>query len=121
MGRRTGLGGGVPTLQAPKLEARPPERTAGHSEPWEAAPERPELFLLVNALPGSKAESQESVLTARVCRWQSREADATLDGHSRITRVLGKDEEDGELAGGIPGTEEPSGLPSMGSHRVGHD
>ena len=21
----------------------------------------------------------------------------------------------------IPGTEEPSGLPSMGSHRVGHD
>ena len=25
------------------------------------------------------------------------------------------------LAWGIPGTEEPSGLPSMGSHRVGHD
>ena len=24
------------------------------------------------------------------------------------------------LAWGIPGTEEPSGLPSMGSHRVGH-
>ena len=25
------------------------------------------------------------------------------------------------LAWRIPGTEEPSGLPSMGSHRVGHD
>ena len=25
------------------------------------------------------------------------------------------------LARRIPGTEEPSGLPSMGSHRVGHD
>ena len=25
------------------------------------------------------------------------------------------------LAWKIPGTEEPSGLPSMGSHRVGHD
>ena len=25
------------------------------------------------------------------------------------------------LAGRIPGTEEPGGLPSMGSHRVGHD
>ena len=26
-----------------------------------------------------------------------------------------------DLAWRIPGTEEPSGLPSMGSHRVGHD
>ena len=25
------------------------------------------------------------------------------------------------LAWGIPGTGEPAGLPSMGSHRVGHD
>ena len=25
------------------------------------------------------------------------------------------------LAWGIPGTGEPGGLPSMGSHRVGHD
>ena len=25
------------------------------------------------------------------------------------------------LAWRMPGTEEPSGLPSMGSHRVGHD
>ena len=25
------------------------------------------------------------------------------------------------LAGKIPGTEEPGGLPSMGSHTVGHD
>ena len=25
------------------------------------------------------------------------------------------------LAWKIPGTEEPGGLPSMGSHRVGHD
>ena len=25
------------------------------------------------------------------------------------------------LARRIPGTEEPSGLPSLGSHRVGHD
>ena len=25
------------------------------------------------------------------------------------------------IAWRIPGTEEPSGLPSMGSHRVGHD
>ena len=25
------------------------------------------------------------------------------------------------LAGRIPGTAEPGGLPSMGSHRVGHD
>ncbi len=25
------------------------------------------------------------------------------------------------LAWRIPGTKEPSGLPSMGSHRVGHD
>ena len=25
------------------------------------------------------------------------------------------------LAWRIPGTEEPNGLPSMGSHRVGHD
>ena len=26
-----------------------------------------------------------------------------------------------DLAWRIPGTEEPGGLPSMGSHRVGHD
>ena len=26
-----------------------------------------------------------------------------------------------DLAWKIPGTEEPGGLPSMGSHRVGHD
>ena len=25
------------------------------------------------------------------------------------------------LAGRIPGTEEPGGLPSMGSYRIGHD
>ena len=25
------------------------------------------------------------------------------------------------LAWGIPGMEEPGGLPSMGSHRIGHD
>ena len=25
------------------------------------------------------------------------------------------------LAGRVPGTAEPGGLPSMGSHRVGHD
>ena len=25
------------------------------------------------------------------------------------------------LAGRIPGTEDPSGLPSVGSYRVGHD
>ena len=27
----------------------------------------------------------------------------------------------GVLAWRIPGTEEPGGLPSMGSHKVGHD
>ena len=27
----------------------------------------------------------------------------------------------GVLAWRIPGTEEPGGLPSLGSHRVGHD
>ena len=63
VGRRAGLGGGVPTLQAPEPEARPPERTAGYSEPWEAVPEQPVWFLLVRisrgrALPGSKAESK---------------------------------------------------------------
>ena len=30
-----------PHAPGPKPEARPPRRTAGHSEPWEVAPERP--------------------------------------------------------------------------------
>ena len=47
------------------------------------------------------------------------------------TRVRSLDQEDplekemathsSILAWRIPGTEEPGGLPSMGSHRVGHD
>ena len=57
--------------------------------------------------------------------------------HSVLENTRGKEEEHGEkchiphglqekfkliiLAWRIPGTEEPGGLPSMGSHRVGHD
>ena len=37
------------------------------------------------------------------------EANAALDSHSRITRVLGKDKEDGELAGGSCAAAGPGG------------
>ena len=36
-------------------------------------------------------------------------------------RSLGGETHSNVLAWRIPGTEEPGGLPSMGSHRVGYD
>ena len=42
-----------------------------------------------------------------------------------VSRSLGSEKDmathSSVLAWRIPGTEEPDGLPSMGSHRVGHD
>ena len=46
---------------------------------------------------------------ARAALKTSKELEKEMATHSSI------------LAWRIPGTEEPGGLPSMGSHRVGHD
>ena len=56
----------------------------------------------------------------RVVKSQTRLSNFTLTFHSH---ALEKEmaTHSSVLAWRIPGTEEPSGLPSMGSHRVGHD
>ena len=43
--------------------------------------------------------------------------------YPRVGKILEEDRASHSniLAWRIPGTEEPGGLPSMGSHRVGHD
>ena len=55
-----------------------------------------------------------------VAKNRTRLSDFTFTSHFH---VLEKEmaTHSGVLAWRIPGTEEPSGLPSMGSHRVGHD
>ena len=52
--------------------------------------------------------------------WDSKELDTTERLHFR---TLEKEmaTHSSVLAWGIPGTGEPGGLPSMGSHRVGHN
>ena len=42
-------------------------------------------------------------------------------GHLNMTSGEGNGIHSSVLAWRIPGTTEPGGLPSMGSHRVGHD
>ena len=55
----------------------------------------------------------------------SRGGGASLKSGTLFAFTLGSSKEmathSSFLAWRIPGTEEPSGLPSMGSHRVGHD
>ena len=56
--------------------------------------------------------------------WGCKELDTTEQLHfhfslSRIEKEMAT--HSSVLAWGIPGTGEPGGLPSMGSHRVGHD
>ena len=51
---------------------------------------------------------------------QTRLSDFTLTFHFRaVEKEMAA--HSGVLAWRIPGMEEPGGLPSMGSHRVGHD
>ena len=53
----------------------------------------------------------------------SKNAQSTAQLRSSHTLVMEKEmaTHSTVLAWRIPGTDEPSGLPSMGSHRVGHD
>ena len=53
----------------------------------------------------------------------SKNAQSTAQLHSSHTLVMEKEmaTHSSVLAWRIPGTDEPSGLPSMGLHRVGHD
>ena len=56
--------------------------------------------------------------------WGRKESDTTerLHFHFSLSCVgEGNGNHSRVLAWRIPGTGEPSGLPSMGSHRVGHD
>ena len=55
--------------------------------------------------------------------WGPEEADTTERLHSHFFPALEKEmaTHSRVLAWRIPGTEEPGGLPSMGSHRVGHN
>ena len=55
-----------------------------------------------------------------VAKSQTRQSDFTFTFH---LHALEKEmaTHSSVLAWRIPGTEEPSGLPSLGSHRVGHD
>ena len=54
--------------------------------------------------------------------WGREESDTTAGLHFHF-HALEKEKatHSSVLARRIPGTGEPSGLPSMGSHRVGHD
>ena len=52
---------------------------------------------------------EETAVGALLCAKQSTNIFLALLTHSSV------------LAWRIPGTEEPGGFPSMGSHRVGHD
>ena len=66
-------------------------------------------FLLLPPMPPSiRVFSNESTLHMRWPKYWSFSF-SIIPSHSSV------------LAWRIPGTEEPSGLPSMGSHRVGHD
>ena len=56
--------------------------------------------------------------------WGLTELDTTeqLHFHFSLSRIgEGNGNHSSVLAWRIPGTGEPGGLPSMGSHRVGHD
>ena len=77
------------------------------------------------SLPGS---SVHGVFPARVLEWgatgvaksQTRLSDLTLTFHfPALEREMAT--HSSVLAWRIPGTGEPDGLPSLGSHRVGHD
>ena len=56
-------------------------------------------------------------------RWGRTESDTTEFTFTFHFHALEKEmaTHSSVLAWRIPGTEEPGGLPSMGSHRVGHD
>ena len=58
--------------------------------------------------------------------WGREESDATEGLHFHFSLSCMSMEKEmathsSVLAWGIPGTGEPGGLPTMGSHRVGHD
>ena len=56
--------------------------------------------------------------------WGGEELDTTEQPHFHFSFSCtgqGNGNPRSVLAWRIPGTEEPGGLPSMGSHRVGHD
>ena len=54
--------------------------------------------------------------------WGSEESDMTERLHFHFHALEKEmDTHSSVLAWRIPGTEEPGGLPSVGSHRVGHD
>ena len=53
------------------------------------------------------------------CTWGHTESDTTEATLHALEKEMAT--HSSILACRIPGTEEPGGLPSMGSHRVGHD
>ena len=68
-------------------------------------------------LPG-KSHGQRILVVHGVAKSRTRLSDFTFTFHFH---ALEKEMATSVLAWRIPGMEEPGGLPSMGSHRVGHD
>ena len=57
-----------------------------------------------------------------VAKSRTRLSDFTFTFHFHaLEKEIGEETHFSVLAWRIPGTGEPGGLPSMGSHRVGHD
>ena len=72
-------------------------------------------------LPG-ESQGQRSLLGCSP--WGLEESDMTEQLHFHFSLSCtgeGNGNHSSILAWRIPGTEEPGGLPSLGSHRVGHD
>lgn len=76
-GQEGGAEGWGPHAPGPKPEARPPERTARHSEPWEVASERPVWFLLVRVSRGCALQSPR-IRPDRMCLSMAEPARPTL-------------------------------------------
>ena len=85
---------------------------------------QPSALLLYSTHPGnqvsSRGEAKDTALLCGVAKSRTRLSDFTLTFHFHAL-----EEEmathSSVLAWRIPWTEEPGGLPSMGSHRVGHN
>ena len=64
----------------------------------------------------SKQTESEGMEKGIPCKWKQRECQSSNTYIRKSSYYI-----QNILAWRIPGTEEPGGLPSMASHRVGHD
>ena len=73
-------------------------------------------------LLSGKSDGRRSLVGCSPWGWEESDTTERLHFHFSLRRIgEGNGNHSSILAWRIPGMEEPGGLPSMGSHRVGHD